>query len=85
MAGLPQLPAPLHVKWPAQMPSVHLVPAGANGLPQPPQIPTRVLLASAWQAGSLQLGTPSPSVSWSGTPQPQTPGSLLFGSLGHVS
>src|SRR6185436_2888507 len=35
--------------------------------------------------GSMQSAVPSPSVSVSATPQPQTPGAILFGSLGQPS
>src|SRR5450755_4276051 len=86
--GSPHWPEPLHASSPVpltpeQTPSEHGVPEGC-ALPAHPHCPGCEFAGSPGQK-SMQLGSPSPSVSVSATPHPQTPGDVLFLSLGHPS
>jgi hypothetical protein len=83
--ALPQWPLPSQVKLPRQGPSSQRVPAAANAVPQPPHTPRFCRVGSFWHGPSMQLGTPSPSLSVSGTPQGQIPGVVLSGSRGQPS
>ena len=66
-------------------PSSQVSPSSIAPLPHTASSPSRhSSLGSSGQA-STQSGAPSPSLSVSGRPQPQAPGSILPGSSGHRS